>query len=240
MKVLIFDTKEALFENLSQYYASEIRNNPKINLGLATGSTPVPLYEKLILDHKNNQTSYKNVKTFNLDEYLGLENDHDQSYRYFMNETFFKHIDINLKNTHIPSGIADNLELEAKRYDKLVSDHKIDIQLLGIGTNAHIGFNEPGSNFDSKTIIVDLAQETLDANVRFFDNMDLVPKKAITMGIGSIMQANKIILVATGINKAEAIRNTIKGFITKDVPASILQAHDNVVVYLDKEAASLL
>lgn len=240
MKVLIFDTKEALFENLSQYYASEIRNNPKINLGLATGSTPVPLYEKLILDHKNNQTSYKNVKTFNLDEYLGLENDHDQSYRYFMNETFFKHIDINLKNTHIPSGIADNLELEAKRYDKLVSEHKIDIQLLGIGTNAHIGFNEPGSNFDSKTIIVDLAQETLDANVRFFDNMDLVPKKAITMGIGSIMQANKIILVATGINKAEAIRNTIKGFITKDVPASILQAHDNVVVYLDKEAASLL
>lgn len=240
MKVLIFDTKEALFENLSQYYASEIRNNPKINLGLATGSTPVPLYEKLILDHKNNQTSYKNVKTFNLDEYLGLENDHDQSYRYFMNETFFKHIDINLKNTHIPSGIADNLELEAKKYDNLVSEHKIDIQLLGIGTNAHIGFNEPGSNFDSKTIIVDLAQETLDANVRFFDNMDLVPKKAITMGIGSIMQANKIILVATGINKAEAIRNTIKGFITKDVPASILQAHDNVVVYLDKEAASLL
>lgn len=240
MKVLIFDTKETLFESLSHYYINEIKANPNIHLGLATGGTPVPLYEKLIEDHKLNKTSYKNVKTFNLDEYVGIEETHPQSYRTFMNETLFNHIDINLNNTKVPSGMASDLELEAKKYDKLLDEHGINIQLLGIGTNAHIGFNEPGSNLNSGTIIAPLTQETRDANVRFFNDMSEVPTVSITMGIGSILKADKIILVATGANKAAAIKNTIEGYITKDVPASALQTHNDVVIYLDKEAASLL
>ncbi|HHT55646.1 MAG TPA: glucosamine-6-phosphate deaminase [Acholeplasma sp.] len=240
MKVFIYDTKEDLFKDLANKYSKAIKNNPKINLGLATGSTPVPLYEELIKDHKENKTSYKDVKTFNLDEYIGLPEGHEQSYRTFMNNIFFNHIDINLENTNIPSGSVKDLAMEAFRYDKLLEKNQIDIQLLGIGTNAHIGFNEPGSKFDSNTIIVELAQETRDANVRFFDNMDEVPTTAITMGIGSILKAKKIILVATGDSKAEAIKNTIEGPITTDVPASILQAHENVEIYLDKGASKLL
>ena len=240
MKVYIYETKEELFKDLAKKYVNEITKNPKINLGLATGSTPVPLYEELIKDHKENKTSYKEVKTFNLDEYIGLPEGHEQSYRTFMNNIFFNHIDINLENTNIPSGSVKDLSMEAFRYDKLLEKNQIDIQLLGIGTNAHIGFNEPGSKFDSNTIIVDLAQETRDANVRFFDNMDEVPTTAITMGIGSILKAKKIILVATGDSKAEAIKNTIEGPITTDVPASILQAHENVEIYLDKGASKLL
>ena len=240
MKVYIYETKEELFKDLAKKYVNEITKNPKINLGLATGSTPVPLYEELIKDHKENKTSYKEVKTFNLDEYIGLPEGHEQSYRTFMNNIFFNHIDINLENTNIPSGSVKDLSMEAFRYDKLLEKNQIDIQLLGIGTNAHIGFNEPGSKFDSNTIIVDLAQETRDANVRFFDNMDEVPTTAITMGIGSILKAKKIILVATGESKAEAIKNTIEGPITTDVPASILQAHENVEIYLDKGASKLL
>lgn len=240
MKVFIYDTKEDLFKDLAKKYSEEIKKNPKINLGLATGSTPVPLYEELIKDHKENKTSYKDVKTFNLDEYIGLPEGHEQSYRTFMNNIFFNHIDINLENTNIPSGSVKDLAMEAFRYDKLLEKNQIDIQLLGIGTNAHIGFNEPGSKFDSNTIVVDLAQETRDANVRFFDNMDEVPTTAITMGIGSILKAKKIILVATGESKAEAIKNTIEGPITTDVPASILQAHENVEIYLDKGASKLL
>lgn len=240
MKVFIFDTKEALFDNLANKYVERIKQQPNINLGLATGGTPVPLYEKLIEDHKTNKTSWKEVKTFNLDEYIGLPEGHEQSYRTFMNNVLFDHIDINKDNTHIPNGNAKDLAKEAFNYDKLLEKNQIDIQLLGIGTNAHIGFNEPGSKFDSNTIVVDLAEETREANVRFFDSMDEVPTTAITMGIGSILKAKKIILVATGSSKAEAIKNTIEGPISTSVPASILQAHDDVEIYLDKEAARLL
>lgn len=240
MEVFIFENKEDLFNDLANKFVEEIKGNPEIKLGLATGSTPVPLYEKLIEDFKANKTSYKKVQTFNLDEYIGLPEGHEQSYRTFMNNIFFNHIDIDLANTHIPSGNAKDLAMEAFNYDKLLEKNQVDIQLLGIGTNAHIGFNEPGSKFDSNTIIVDLAEETRDANVRFFDSMDDVPTEAITMGIGSIMKAKKIILVATGKAKAEAIFNTIEGPITTNVPASILQTHDNVEIYLDNEAASLL
>lgn len=240
MKVFIFENKEALFESLSQKFINEVRNNPSINLGLATGGTPVPLYEKLILDHKNNKTDYSLVNTFNLDEYSGIEETHEQSYRTFMNETFFNHININKKNTHVPNGAVSNLEKECLRYDELLNNNKIDLQLLGIGTNAHIAFNEPNSNFDSGTIVVDLTKETIEANARFFDNIDLVPKTSITMGIGSILKAKSIVLVATGLNKAEAIKATVEGIITKLVPASILQTHPNVELYLDVEAASLL
>lgn len=240
MRVFVFEDKEELFDALSKEYVKEIKENPSIKLGLATGGTPVPLYEKLIEDHKLNGTSYKNVKTYNLDEYIGIPESHEQSYRTFMNNTLFDHIDIDKNNTYVPLGSATNILDEIVRYDNLLNENKIDLQLLGIGSNAHIAFNEPGSNFDSNTIVVDLTQETRDANARFFDNIDDVPTTSITMGIGSILKAKKIILVATGLNKAEAIKNSLLGPITKDVPASILQAHDNVEIYLDEEAASLL
>lgn len=240
MKIHIFDTPEALFERLAQYFATEITKNPSINLGLATGSTPVPLYKKLIEDHRINGTSYRHVKTFNLDEYLGLSRNSPDTYKTFMKKEFFDHIDIRSENTHIPSSDLDSANYERLRYDKIIKNNPIDIQLLGIGTNAHIGFNEDGSNFDNKTMVVDLKQSTLEENAKFFDSMEDVPKQAITMGIGTIMKAKKIVLVATGLKKADAIRDTIKGYITKDVPASILQTHENVVIYLDKEAASKL
>lgn len=240
MKVYIFENKEELFNELSKKYIDAVKKNPNIVLGLATGGTPVPLYERLIKDHKENKTSFKNVRTFNLDEYIGLPEGHEQSYRQFMNNNLFNHIDINIANTNVPNGNAKDLAMEAFKYDKMLDETQIDIQLLGIGTNAHIGFNEPGSSFDSKTIIVDLTQETRDANVRFFNSMDEVPTKAITMGIGSILKAKKIILVATGESKAEAIKNTVEGPVTTLVPASILQVHGDVELYLDKDSAKLL
>lgn len=240
MKVYVFDTEEALFERLAQLFSTAVTKNPSINLGLATGNTPVPLYKMLIEDHKINGTSYKNVKTFNLDEYLGLETNSPDTFRYFMQETFFKHIDIRAYNTHVPNSNMENASFECIRYDEIIERNPIDIQLLGIGTNGHIGFNEDGSRFDNKTMVVELKEETIKSNAAFFDSYEDVPKKAITMGIGTIMKAKTIILVATGKSKAQAIKDTIQGYITKEVPASILQSHDNVYVYLDKEAASKL
>ncbi|WP_026390369.1 glucosamine-6-phosphate deaminase [Haploplasma axanthum] len=240
MKIYIFDNSEALFERLSSFYIKEIKSNPSLKLGLATGGTPVPLYAKLVADHKLNGTSYQNVKTFNLDEYIGINENHEQSYRTFMNSNLFNHIDIKMSNTNIPRGnTKDNYE-EIRIYNKILEENVIDIQLLGIGTNGHIGFNEPDSQFDSKTRIVSLSKETRYSNERFFKSIDEVPTHAITMGIGSIMNAKKIILVATGNNKASIIKKMIEENITKNVPASILQTHDDVVIYLDKEAASLL
>lgn len=240
MRVFVFQNKEGLFEHLSQLFIREIKSNPNITLGLATGGTPIPLYKKLIEDHKTNKTSYKYVKTFNLDEYEGLEPTHPQSYHKFMDDHLFKHIDITKSNINIPLGNTGDPKTECARYDELLDQHQIDIQLLGIGTNAHIGFNEDGSNFDSGTSVVLLKQATLEENARFFNSVHEVPKYALTMGIASIMKAKKIILVATGMNKAIAINETINGFITKNVPSSILQAHPNVEIYLDQEAASLL
>lgn len=240
MKVHIFENKETLFERLSDFYINEIKKNPEIVLGLATGGTPVPLYEALAKDHKENKTSYQKVRTYNLDEYIGIDEFHEQSYRTFMNKQLFDHIDINKENTFVPKGNTSDVELECKIYDEYLDKTQIDIQLLGIGTNAHIGFNEPGSDLNGKTMVVDLTEETKDANVRFFNDISEVPTKSITMGIGSILKAKKIILVATGKNKAEAIKNTIEGIVTKDVPASALQTHLDVEIYLDKEAASLL
>lgn len=240
MEVYIFENKKELYEKLAKKYIDVINKNPKIKLGLATGSTTIPLYEALIKDHQINKTSYKDVSTFNLDEYIGLDERHEQSYITFMNEKLFDHIDIKRTNTYIPSGTAKDLKLEAKAYDELLNKNQIDILLLGIGTNAHIGFNEPGSKFDSETTIVQLTEETKESNSRFFSNVDEVPSLAITMGIASMLRAKKIILVATGSQKAEAIKNTIEGEVTTAVPASSLQTHPNVEVYLDKDAAKLL
>lgn len=208
-------------------------------LGLATGSSPVGLYKKMIADHNTNGTSYKKVITFNLDEYIGIPKTHDQSYYTFMHENLFDHIDIPEENTHVPVGETDNPEEECAKYEEELQKYTIDIQVLGIGSDGHIAFNEPGTPFDSLTHVMELEEQTRRDNARFFDdNIDLVPTHAVTMGLASIMRAKKIIMIATGANKADAVYDMIKGQKSTDCPASILQDHDDVTIILDKEAAA--
>ena len=224
--------------------AFEIMKNylkPGKVLGLATGSTPIGLYERMVKDHKENGTSYKEIKSFNLDEYVGLPIEHPESYYAFMHRNLFDHIDIPEENTHVPSGLGDDLDKQAKHYDEMIDDNPVDIQVLGIGSDGHIAFNEPGTPFDSGTHVCDLAESTIQDNCRFFDNdINLVPKQAVTQGIGTIMKAKNIMLIATGKNKAQAIKDMIEGQVDIDCPASILQNHGDVVVIIDEEAASLL
>lgn len=210
-------------------------------LGLATGSTPEGMYACLIEKNKRGDVSFKDVTTFNLDEYLGLAEENPNSYHYYMKENFFKHIDISMDNTHLPKGIVDDLEEECRRYDALIeSVGGIDLQILGLGTNGHIAFNEPGSPFDGKTSVVDLTQDTIDANSRFFEKIEDVPTQAITMGIGTIMKAKEIIMLVSGEAKAEALAKTINGEVSEEVPSSVLQHHPNVTIIADEAALSLV
>ncbi len=210
-------------------------------LGLATGSSPVGLYKEMIKDHKENGTSYKNVLTWNLDEYVGLPRNHEQSYWTFMHENLFNYIDIPDENVHVPVGESSDEEQECVNYEESMKGHTVDIQVLGIGSDGHIAFNEPGTPFDSLTHLMDLTEQTRSDNARFFENdINKVPAKAITMGLASIMRAKKIIVIATGANKAEAVYGMLKGPKTTDCPASILQDHADVTVLLDKAAASKL
>jgi len=210
-------------------------------LGLATGSTPLGLYERMVKDHKENGTSYREIKSFNLDEYVGLPITHPESYYAFMHRNLFDHIDIPEENAHVPSGLGDNLEAQAKHYDEMIDQDPVDIQLLGIGSDGHIAFNEPGTSFDSGTHVTDLAESTIKDNCRFFDNdISKVPTQAVTQGIGTIMKARNILLIATGANKAQAVKDMINGPVDEACPASILQKHENVTVIVDEAAASLL
>ena len=216
-----------------------VSNNPSCVLGLATGSTPIGVYKHMIDDHKSKGTSYKNVITFNLDEYCGLPKSHPESYYSFMHKNLFDGLDIDEKNIHIPE---DGVDKAAKcaEYEDAMKSHVVDLQVLGIGSNGHIGFNEPGTPFSTKTHVVKLKESTRQDNARFFDSIDEVPIHAITMGIDTIMQAKKIIILASGEKKADVINAMINGEITEDLPASILQNHPNVVVIIDEEAASKL
>lgn len=231
----IIETKD--YYNLSRKVANMISAQvilkPDSVLGLATGSTPVGTYKQLIEWYQKGDLDFSQVKTINLDEYCGLAPSNEQSYRYFMDNHLFNHINMRKENTHIPNGLAKDLEEECRRYDKLISDLEgIDIQLLGIGLNGHIGFNEPDIYFEKGTHIVDLDKTTIEANSRFFSSIDEVPKKAITMGIKTIMQAKKVVLVANGAEKREIVEKALYGPITPNVPASILQFHpDLTVVY---------
>ena len=210
-------------------------------LGLATGSTPIGLYQRMVKDHEENGTSYKEIKTFNLDEYVGLPISHPESYYAFMHRNLFDHIDIPEENTHVPSGLGDDLEAQAAAYDAMIAKDPVDIQLLGIGSDGHIAFNEPGTAFDSPTHVTDLAESTIKDNCRFFDNdISKVPTQAVTQGIGTIMKAKNILLIATGANKAQAVKDMINGPVDETCPASILQKHDNVTIIVDEAAASLL
>lgn len=233
MKIII--NKKAKLDKLAaQEIINLVNENPKAVLGLATGSSPIGLYKELIKDHKANKTNYKKVTTFNLDEYIGIPIDHEQSYHTFMYETLFKHLNINLKNTNFPK------QDDPASYTKLLEKKPVDLQILGIGSNGHIAFNEPGTSFDSTTQYVDLAESTIKDNSRFFDSIDDVPKRAVTMGLKDIMMAKKVILLAFGKNKAEAINTLVNGKKSEDCPATILQDHPNLTLYLDEDAASLL
>ncbi len=238
MKVIVCENYAELSEKAYAVMKEVVTSKPDAVLGLATGSSPEGLYVEMVNDYKERNTSYENVKTFNLDEYVGIDRDHEQSYFTFMNEHLFKHINIKKENTHLPFG---NTQEDCNTYEQLMSDYELDIQVLGIGSNGHIGFNEPGTSFDALTHIVDLQENTIADNARFFDgNIDLVPKKAISMGIASIMKSKKILLLASGESKADAVYGLVKGAVTTDCPASVLQNHPDVIVVIDKAAASKL
>lgn len=222
-----------LSRKVANIISAQVILKPNSVLGLATGSTPIGTYKQLIEWYKKGDLDFSKVITVNLDEYCGLSTDNDQSYRYFMNHNLFNHINIDMKNTNVPNGLSDDYEAECTRYDNLIGElGGIDIQLLGIGHNGHIGFNEPDVSFEQTTHIVDLDETTIKANSRFFATIDEVPRKAITMGIKSIMQAKKVILVANGPDKKDIVEKALQGPVTPDVPASILQFHpDLTVVY---------
>lgn len=239
MKVFVGDNKK-----ISALIADEFievinsKNNPVI--GLATGTSPLEVYANLVKANKEGKVSFKNVTTFNLDEYIGLDGTHNQSYRYFMNVNLFDHIDIDKNKTHVLKGTGDYLEY-AKQYDNEIANAGgIDIQILGIGSDGHIAFNEPGTSFDSLTHIAELTESTIRDNSRLFNDISEVPTKAMTMGLKSIMNARKIVLIATGKNKAQAIYNLLKGAKTEEVPCSILQDHPDCTIYCDEEAYSLV
>lgn len=241
MKLIICENYEEASAEAAKIMLEIVKNNPTANLGLATGSTPIKMYELMVEDHEKNGTSYKDVKSYNLDEYYGLDHTHPQSYYYFMQKHLFSKIDIKPENVHVPSGSGD-IQASCDEYNKMLEENSIDIQLLGIGSNGHIGFNEPGTSFDAVTHVVDLKQSTIEDNARlFFDGkIDDVPRQAVSMGISNIMNAKKVLLLAFGKGKAEAIKGMVEGPVTEELPASVLQNHNDVIVILDKDAASLL
>lgn len=233
MDVRVFDGKAAASKAAFNVIKDAMDKGIQ-TLGLATGSSPVDLYN----DMTSSDLDFSNMTSVNLDEYVGLDTKNDQSYHYFMNEHLFSKKPF--KQSFVPDGQAADIEQAAKDYDQIIEEHPIDIQLLGIGRNGHIGFNEPGTPFDEGTHKVALTQSTIDANARFFEHEEDVPRYAISMGIGSIMKSKQIILLAFGEDKADAIKATVEGPVTEDVPASVLQKHDNVIVFVDEAAASKL
>lgn len=241
MRIIVCKNYDEMSQKAAQIIAGQINLKPNSVLGLATGSTPEGMYKELIKMYDNKMVDFSEVSSFNLDEYYQLPKESDQSYDYFMKEHLFNHVNVKRENIHIPNGMTENVEEECVNYDKKISAAGgIDVQVLGIGHNAHIGFNEPSLNFERGTNLVDLKESTIEANSRYFDSRDDVPKKALTMGIGTIVKSKKILLLASGEGKAEAIYKTVCGNVTPEIPSSILQFHDDVVVIIDEAAASKL
>ncbi len=236
MKFITVETYDELSRKAADLIASQIIMKPRCVLGLATGSSPVGTYKKLIEKCSAGDLDFSTVTSVNLDEYVGLDGTCDQSYRYFMNDNLFNHVNIDKDKTFVPGGCAEDLDAEGEAYDKLIEDlGGIDLQLLGIGLDGHIGFNEPDEVFVKGTHVVDLHESTIKANARFFANEDEVPKKAITMGMGAIMNAKKVLLVANGEAKWDILQKSFYGPITPEVPASILQLHPDVTVIYSKK-----
>lgn len=240
MNVIVVKDYDAMSKEAFKIMKAVVTGKNDAVLGLATGSTPIGLYKEMIADFNAGGTSYKDVKAFNLDEYVGLDYSSDQSYVYFMRANLFDHIDIKLENTNIENGKAADADAECARYNALLAENTVDLQILGIGSNGHIAFNEPGTPFDSVTHVVDLTENTIKDNSRLFASIDEVPRKAFTMGLSNIMSAKKIVIMANGAGKAKAVFGLVKGEVTEEVPASILQNHADCTLICDEAAASLL
>lgn len=241
MNIIVCQNYDHLSDYAKDLVINTINNNDKPVLGLATGSTPEGMYQALIKAYQEKHVSFKDVTTFNLDEYIGLGKEDPNSYHHFMDEHLFNHVDIDQNETFVPPGNTDNHEQACLDYEQNMHRHgDIDLQVLGLGVNGHIGFNEPGTPFDTRTHVIELDESTRVANARFFDSIDDVPTHAITMGIETIMESKQIVLLASGDSKKEAVQRLVNGEETPDFPASILHRHNNVTVILDRDAASLL
>lgn len=241
MKILIFENYDKMSKEATRIIAAQILRYPDSVLGLATGSTPMLTYKRLIRLCQEEIISFKKIVTFNLDEYIKIGLNNPGSYRAFMEEKLFNDINIDQKNWFIPDGNAEDIEKECLLYDKKIRDHGgIDLQLLGMGTNGHIAFNEPGTSFSTRTHVVTLKENTIKDNSRFFDTVEEVPTQAVTLGMRSIMESKQILFMASGANKANAIRDAFEGPIDINMPASVLQLHPNVTILLDEAAAKEL
>ena len=240
MKIIIAENYSEMSEIAARIISQLILQKPDATLGLATGTTPIGTYKLLIENYKKGILSFKNVKSVNLDEYVGLDFDNDQSYHYFMNDNLFNHVDIDKANVNVPNGLGKDLNANCKAYDKILEDFPRDLQLLGLGGNGHVGFNEPGTPFKSYTHIVDLTERTIKDNSRLFADPNDVPKQAITMGIMEICRAKKVLLLASGKSKADAVYAMVKGDVSENCPASVLQLHNDATIVIDKDAASKL
>ncbi len=241
--MVIYKTKnyDEMSKKAANIIAAQIVSKPDSVLGLATGSTPIGTYKHLVEKYQNGDLDFSGITSVNLDEYKGLSPENDQSYRYFMNTNLFDHVNIDKSRTHVPNGLEPDSAKACAEYDQIVADcGGVDLQLLGLGHNGHIGFNEPGEIFENGTHCVNLTERTIEANTRFFASADEVPRQAYTMGIGTIMQAKKVLVVVSGKDKAPAVKAMINGPVTPEVPASILQFHKNVIVVADEDALSLL
>lgn len=237
MKVIVCDNYEKMSLEAARIFATQIIIKPNCILGLATGSTPVGMYNYLSDMYKKGELDFSDVTTFNLDEYYPIEHSNDQSYHYFMNENLFSKINVPAENIHIPDGSSANPEEECKKYEESISKAGgIDLQILGIGQNGHIGFNEPATVLDPETHVTDLTENTIESNSRFFESKDLVPTKALTMGIGSIMKAKKILLLASGKSKQDIVKKLLESGIDTNIPATMLKAHPDVTLICDKDA----
>lgn len=241
MRIIVTKDYEDMSKKAAAIIAAQVAEKPDCVLGLATGSTPIGTYKNLVEWYENGSLDFSEVKTVNLDEYRGLPRDNDQSYYYFMHDNLFNHVNIDEANTNVPDGTNPDADAECARYEALIASYGgQDLQLLGLGHNGHIGFNEPAKEFDKTTHCVDLQESTIEANKRFFASADDVPKQAYTMGIGTIMKAKKILVVANGEGKADIVAKAFFGPVAPEVPASILQFHPDVTIVVDEAAASRL
>ncbi|WP_432409641.1 glucosamine-6-phosphate deaminase [Wukongibacter sp. M2B1] len=241
MKINVVDNYEEMSKEAARLVAAQIRLKPESVVGFATGSTPTEMYKELVKMHREEGLDFSKIVSFNLDEYYPIDPKSEQSYYFYMMDNLFEHINIERSNINIPNGKAENVETECRQYEeKIRRAGGIDLQVLGIGPNGHIGFNEPDLKFEAETHIIDLDKKTIEANSRFFHSIDEVPKRAITMGIKTIMHAKKIVLLANGSGKAEVIKEAILGSIVPKLPASILQLHQDVTIICDKEASKEL
>lgn len=241
MRIYVTEDYNAMSHRVASILSSQIMLKPDCVLGLATGSTPVGAYKQLVEWYKKGDLDFSKVRSINLDEYVGLAPTHDQSYRYFMQTNLFDHVNIDPENTNVPNGLAEDAAEECRRYNQVIHTlGPIDLQLLGMGHNGHIGFNEPSDVFERETHVVNLTETTIQANARFFASADEVPRQAMTMGIQTIMQAKKVLVAVSGKDKAEIVKKAFEGPVTPNVPASILQMHPDVILVGDKAALSLL